>query len=144
MSILTMHLYWPQLQLGRTFSESLTIDDLLGVEATLAEAVGRLGQAKPGRADASLVVDELSAGAALVALMCRDARLRLEGDGWLSAIPEAHRGQLADELDGLAETHRRLWLARNRPGGLPDSVAWLEHLRDCYRTGTTDRAWGGW
>ena len=83
-------------------------------------------------------------GAALVSLMCRDARLRLEGDGWLASIPEARRQALADELDGLIETHRRLWLARNRPGGLTDSVAWLEHLRDCYRTRTTDRAWGGW
>ena len=70
--------------------------------------------------------------------------LRLEGDGWLSSIPDARRRQLADEIDGLVETHRRLWLARNRPGGLADSVAWLEHLTGCYRTGTTDRAWGGW
>ena len=144
MSMLTMHLYWPQLQLGRTFSDGLSIDDLLGVEQGLADAVDRLGRAKPGRADGALVLDELRAGAALVSLMCRDARLRLEGDGWLASIPEARRQALADELDGLIETHRRLWLARNRPGGLTDSVAWLEHLRDCYRTGTTDRAWGGW
>ena len=144
MSMLTMHLYWPQLQLGRTFSDGLSIDDLLGVEQGLADAVDRLGRAKPERADGALVLDELRAGAALVSLMCRDARLRLEGDGWLASIPEARRQALADELDGLIETHRRLWLARNRPGGLTDSVAWLEHLRDCYRTGTTDRAWGGW
>jgi hexosaminidase len=144
MSVLTMHLYWPQLQLGRTFSEGLTIDDLLGVEATLTNAVGRLGKAEPKRPDGALVLDELRAGAALVSLMCRDARLRLEGDGWLSSISESRRRELADELEGLIGTHHRLWLSRNRPGGLDDSLAWLEHLRDCYRTGTTDRAWGGW
>src|SRR5207248_5775514 len=103
MSMLTMHLYWPQLQLGRTFSDGLSIDDLLGVEQGLADAVDRLGRAKPGRADGALVLDELRAGAALVSLMCRDARLRLEGDGWLASIPEARRRDLADELDTLID-----------------------------------------
>jgi hypothetical protein len=144
MSVLVMHLYWPQLQLGRTFSEGLTVDDLLGVEQTLAEAVHRLAKARPRRPDGALVVDELLAGAALVALLCRDARARLEADGWLASVPEARRLELAADLDPLIETHHRLWLARNRPGGLDDSLAWLEHLQECYRTGTTDRAWGGW
>jgi hypothetical protein len=144
MSVLVMHLYWPQLQLGRTFSDGLTVDDLVRVDAGLAECVDRLSRAKPDREDGVLVVDELRGGAALVSLLCRDARLRLEGDGWLSSIPAARRQDLADELDGLIDEHRRLWLARNRPGGLVESVAWLEHLRDCYRTGTADREWGGW
>jgi hypothetical protein len=144
MSVLVMHLYWPQLQLGRTFSDGLTVEDLLGVEQTLADAVNRLAQARPRRADGTLVVDELRAGAALVSLLCRDARARLEADGWLASVPEARRLELAADLDPMIETHRRLWLARNRPGGLDDSLAWLEHLQECYRTGTTDRAWGGW
>jgi hexosaminidase len=144
MSALTMHLYWPQLQLGRTFSEGLSIDDLLGVEQGLADAVDRLGRARPRRPDGDLVLDELRAGAALVSLMCRDARARLETDGWLASVPEARRRELATDLEPIIETHRRLWLARNRPGGLDDSLAWLEHLEECYRTGTTDRAWGGW
>ncbi|HEV3351868.1 MAG TPA: family 20 glycosylhydrolase, partial [Acidimicrobiales bacterium] len=88
MSVLVMHLYWPQLQLGRTFSEGLTVDDLLGVEQTLAEAVHRLAKARPRRPDGALVVDELLAGAALVSLLCRDARARLEADGWLASVPE--------------------------------------------------------
>ena len=144
MSVLAMHLYWPQLQLGRTFSEGLTIDDLLGVEQTLSDAVERLGRARPQRADGALVLDELRAGAALVALMCRDARARLEGDGWLASVPDARRQELAADLEPLIESHGELWLARNRPGGLDDSLAWLEHLRECYRTGVTERAWGGW
>jgi hypothetical protein len=144
MSVLTMHLYWPQLQLGRTFSEGLTIEDLLGVEQGLGDAVERLGRARPRRHDGALVLDELRAGAALVALMCRDARARLAGDGWLASVPEATRLELAADLEPLIDAHRRLWLSRNRPGGLDDSLSWLEHLRECYRTGTTERAWGGW
>ncbi|MBV8234521.1 MAG: family 20 glycosylhydrolase [Acidimicrobiia bacterium] len=144
MSVLTMHLYWPQLQLGRTFSDGLTTDDLLSVERTLADAVTRLGQARPRRSDGALVLDELRTGAALVSLLCRDARARLEADGWLASVPEARRRELAADLGPLIEAHRHLWLARNRPGGLDDSLAWLEHLRECYRTGAVDRAWGGW
>jgi hypothetical protein len=144
MSVLVMHLYFPQLQLGRTFSDGLTIDDLARVEASLAEGVKGLGRSRPGRADGGLVVEELTAGAELVALMCRDARARLEADGWLGSVPDIRRQQLAGELEPLIDSHRRLWLARNRPGGLTDSVAWLEHLHECYRTGTTERGWGGW
>ena len=76
--------------------------------------------------------------------MCGDARARLEADGWLASVPDGRRQQLAAELEPIIDAHRRLWLARNRPGGLPDSVAWLEHLLECYRTGTTERGWGGW
>jgi hypothetical protein len=144
MSVLVMHLYFPQLQLGRTFSDGLTIDDLARVEASLAGGVKGLGRSRPGRADGGLVVEELTAGAELVALMCRDARARLEADGWLGSVPDIRRQQLAGELEPLIDSHRRLWLARNRPGGLTDSVAWLEHLHECYRTGTTERGWGGW
>ena len=39
--------------------------------------------------------------------------------------------------------HERLWLARNRPGGLPDSLAWLHHLVDCYESGEADFTWNG-
>src|SRR5207248_10051796 len=42
MSVLVMHLYFPQLQLGRTFSDGLTIDDLLDVEAAIADAIDHI------------------------------------------------------------------------------------------------------
>jgi hypothetical protein len=141
-SVLALHLYYPQLQVDRGVSAGMTIEDLRGVEESLAEAAERLGRARPRRPDGALVVDELRAAAALVALLCRDARARLEEDGWLSSVPERRRAELADELRPLIERHGQLWLARNRPGGLYDSVAWLEHLFHCYETGETDRSWG--
>ena len=39
--------------------------------------------------------------------------------------------------------HERLWLARNRPGGLTDSLAWLRHLEGCYESGEADFTWNG-
>jgi hexosaminidase len=144
MSVLVMHLYWPQLQLGRSFNAGMTADDLLDVEAGLEDAVAAVARARPRREDGALVVEELTSAAALVALLCRDARARLENDGWLASVPDPTRQRLAAELEPMIDVHRRLWLARNRPGGLEDSVAWLSHLRDCYRTGDADLTWGGW
>ena len=49
-----------------------------------------------------------------------------------------------ERLAALTDQYRALWLARNRPGGLVDSVAWLDNLRAAYETGRPDPAWGGW
>jgi hypothetical protein len=141
-SVLVMHLYYPQLQLDRGISAGMNVEDLRGVEDSLEAAVERLGRSRSRRPDASLVIDELRTAAALVALVCRDGRARLAEDGWLSSVPDAVRSTLAAELRPLIEHHRELWLARNQPGGLEDSVAWLQHLLQCYETGITDRSWG--
>ncbi|HWC39924.1 MAG TPA: hypothetical protein VG476_15410, partial [Acidimicrobiales bacterium] len=141
-SVLVTHLYYPQLQLDRGISAGMTIDDLLGVEESLALGAERVGRSHPQRADGELVKDELRTAAALVSLVCRDARARLAQDGWLSSVPERKRAELARDLRPLIDHHRELWLARNRPGGLEDSAAWLEHLLHCYQTGVTDKAWG--
>ena len=69
-----------------------------------------------------------------------DARARLTGDGTLASVPEPTRQQLANELDRVIATHETLWHARNRPGGLVDSVAHLTRLRRAYATGAVSEA----
>jgi hypothetical protein len=39
---------------------------------------------------------------------------------------------LREDLTRLIDEHRRLWLARNRSGGLEDSVGRLSERRDEY------------
>jgi len=80
---------------------------------------------------------------ALGFLLARDGKARVEGDGSLASIPEPTRHRFAAELPPVIAAHERLWLARNRPGGLTDSLAWLRHLEDCYETGTADFTWNG-
>ena len=144
LSTLVLHLYFPQAQVGRSFTDGITVAQVAGAEAVLTDCRARLAAARAARADGALVVDELQTAIALVGVLCRDLRARLEGDGWLGSVPQGVRADLADELAPLIDRHRALWLARNRPGGLADSTAWLEHLERCYRTGVTDVRWGGW
>lgn len=143
MSALVTNLYYPQLPVGRSLTEGLVPGELDGVDACLDHARSSARQSRPQRVDGTLLVDEAVFGADLVALLVRDARARFAGNGTLSSVPAGVRTGLAAELDGLTERYRALWLCRNRPGGLDDSVAWLDNLRDAYRTGRPSPTWGG-
>jgi hypothetical protein len=143
MSALALPLLLPQWAVGTALTEGLTTADLLAVESMLERCTTALGRARPQRGDAPVVIRELEATSALLALACHDARLRLAGDGTLASVAGADRDALATELSGCISEHQRLWLERFRPGGLSDSTAWLEHLLACYRTGVTERSWFG-
>jgi len=84
---------------------------------------------------------ELANSIALARVVVDDGRGRNAGDGTLSGIDPKTRTELADRLEPVIDAHRALWLARNRPGGLDDSVSWLERLRDSYRAGDVDPNW---
>ncbi len=143
MSAVVSHLYFPQLAVGRGLTNGLTTDEVARVEDALEAARASIGRARSRRADARVITDELYFGIDLVALLMRDARARLAGDGTIGSVPPAMRSALATELDALIERYRQRWLARNRPGGLDDSLAWLRNLRNAYATGRPDPQWGG-
>ena len=63
-----------------------------------------------------------------------DARARLGVGGALANVGVSERAELAEALRPVIVEHERLWLLRNRPGGLPDSRAWLERLLHLYET----------
>lgn len=142
-SALVLPLYWPQLVAGRWPLKGARADEYAAVEERLAECRAALGDARPERADGALVLDELRNAIALVAVLSRDGRLRTEGDGTLGSISAGERTRLESDLRPVIAEHERLWLARNRPGGLPDSLAWLDHLARCYETGEPDFTWNG-
>ncbi len=140
---LVMHLYWPQLGLGRWPLADVVAAEYDAVDAVLAESLARLDRSRPGRDDGALVLDELRNAVALVQVLTRDARARLAGDGSLPSVPAPERAALAAALTPVVKQHARLWRARNREGGLVDSLAWLEHLRGCYESGTVELTWTG-
>lgn len=143
-SALVAPLYWPQLHLGRGFLKGFDVDGLDRVDEIVARAKTAIGHSTSRRPDADLLSAELTNGAALVAVIAHDERARLAVDGTLPSVPATQRHRLAEELRPIIDRHRELWLARNRPGGLDDSAAWLEHLARCYETGETPNDWGAW
>ncbi len=132
MSTIVLHLYYPQLQLGRGPTRGIARDQLERLEGVLSDALTRVGRATPRRIDRSLLEDEVRWGGELVELLTRDAIGRLDGDGTVGAIPSAQRDDLRTRLGELIETYRTLWLRRNRPGGLDDSVSVLGRLDAAY------------
>ncbi len=143
MSTLVMNLYYPQLPVGRGLTAGLTTDELDAVDACLDQARADAARSRPGRGDGQSLADEAAFSADLVALLVRDARARLRGDGSLASVPQDERAALGTLLDQLTERYRTLWLGRNRPGGLEDSLGWLRNLRAAYRSGRPDPDWGG-
>ena len=119
------------------------VDQYDAVDSDLDALSVRLGAVESRRDDAALVVSELRNAIALVRVLSADAKARLDVGGALANVDQVTRRVLAAQLRPVIDEHVRLWLLRNRPGGLRESRAWLEHLLDCYETGVTDRAWSG-
>ena len=143
MSAFAVHLLLPQWPVGQALTDGLDPADLDRVASVLDDTDDALRRARPAAADGDLATEELRATAALLELSCRDATLRLAGDGTLASVPASDRETLAGSLGDVVEEYRRLWTRRYRPGGLEDSVAWFDHLGDCYRSGSADPSWFG-
>jgi len=143
-SILAMHLYFPQIRIGRGITKGVTDAELGTVARRLADARADATRARSGRDDRELLIDEVLWTIDVLELLTDDARARLAGDSTLGSVPQARRDDFAKRLVALTDQHREIWLARNRPGGLVDSVAWLDNLLVAYQTGRPAPTWGGW
>jgi hypothetical protein len=93
-------------------------------------AMRGLGKTKSHRPDAELIIREFEHTARQLRHACRRALLSLEQR---PAKAAALRRELATDLREIAREYKRLWLARNRPGGLADSVARFDLARREYR-----------
>jgi hypothetical protein len=129
-SALAAPLYWPDLPLGRGILGGLTLEHVEAATVLLHAGKDRLAAAHPRRGDGDVVVAELSNAADLLLLLCDHtaSRLRTRSD----ELPAALAADLAARLEPIIVEHRRLWLKRNRPGGLADSLRWLERLAARY------------
>ncbi len=152
MSALVLHLLLPQFPVGSGLTTGLTIEDLERVAVSVDESVALCNSCDCSVGDDRIennvwgmdyIVDEIRAGADWLKFAIKDAGFRLEHDGSLSSVSSAKRNELISELAQIQEVHRLLWLRRNRNGGLDESSKWLEHLADCYRSGSTDPKWFG-
>jgi hypothetical protein len=82
-----------------------------------------LSRAQMARPDAALIRDEFTNAARMLQHACARGLA-------------ASRPDLATQMREILAEHRRLWLARNRPGGLTDSTRVLEQRLHEYETAT--------
>ena len=111
--------------------EMVTTEEYDAAEAALDDAVRLLEAARMDRPDAELIADEVRNAAAMLRHGCRRGRRRLGTEKLSDA-------EMAEDLKRIIAEHRRLWLARNRPGGLSDSARRLEDRLADYRSNIVD------
>jgi hypothetical protein len=107
----------------------VTVASLKQTLKAIDRAMRGLGKAKSHRPDAELIVREFELTARQLRHGCQRALLSLEQR---PAKAAALRRELAANLREIVHEYKRLWQARNRPGGLADSVARFEQARRDY------------
>ena len=112
---------------ARQYRELVKPEALRQTLEAIDEALRPLAEAEMRRPDAQLVRQEFEHAARLLRHGARRALFLLE-PGAIST-PE-----LDGDLKEISAAYEQLWLARNRPGGLKDSVARFEEARRAYQS----------
>lgn len=90
-------------------------------------AIAPLAEARMARPDAALIASEYELAARMLRHACRRGQLMAQGPGAQSLAA------LDADLREIIGEYRRIWLARNRPGGLADSAGRLDRARALYQ-----------
>ena len=91
-------------------------------------AMAPLEEHRMSRPDAQLIQREFANSGRLLRHACRRAMAIFDG----SLEDSSARRALDQDMQAIVAEYRQLWLARNRPGGLADSVGRLERARADY------------
>ncbi|MCS6829707.1 MAG: glycoside hydrolase family 20 zincin-like fold domain-containing protein [Armatimonadota bacterium] len=102
--------------------EGVTEETIRATMEYIRNVTEPLIRARMDRADATLIVDEFANAARMLLHGCR--RALAVRSGVINTVSE--RRDLAVEMRAILGEHRRLWMARNREGGLQDSTRVLE------------------
>ncbi|MGH2821157.1 MAG: glycoside hydrolase family 20 zincin-like fold domain-containing protein [Actinomycetota bacterium] len=101
----------------------------------IRSAVAPLGSARMARADSGIIEGEFANAARMLLHACTRGTALLSDDN-----SSETRRELGRELREILGRHRELWVARNRIGGLHDSIWPLEALLDDYTGYQQERA----
>jgi len=127
-SVLFRVLQWP-LDKIRTLYKDLSPAVFHHAMDAIDQAMQPLSDAQIARTDAGLIVQEYVLTARLLRHACRRALLALEDAPTQAA---QLRRELDRDMQEFIPHYRKVWLSRNGPGGLADSVARFETTRKDY------------
>ncbi|HOZ29305.1 MAG TPA: family 20 glycosylhydrolase [Bacteroidales bacterium] len=115
-------------------TKELNIEGLEEAEKEIIAALDILKDAKPQSKDSAIIISETeqAANLALHGIHLGIARLYAK-DKSTENIPKEVKKELIAELNPLIENYKKLWIVRNKPGGLKDSAGKLENLLNYYK-----------
>jgi hypothetical protein len=111
--------------------QGLTAADFERTQQEIDRVMAGLETAQMERFDADLIIREFELTATMLRHGCMRGRLAVEN---APEKAEALLPELDNDMQRLIEEYQEVWLARNRPGGLADSVARFEAARADYRS----------
>ncbi len=123
-------LFWVLQQRTDERADDLTPADFERTLQAIDAALAPMDRAQIERPDAALIRREFELAARLLRHACHHALMRMTSH---PTRADEMRAALADDLTEIIQMYRAIWLARNRPGGLADSVARFQSLLANYR-----------
>ncbi len=114
---------------GNYQTRELNKKGLIAAEKEINRGLQVLALAQPNCIDKEIILVEIQQAASLAKFGIHLGLARLDAlENKTKNIPQNKKQKLALELKSLIENHKKLWLLRNRPGGLQDSSQKLEDL----------------
>ncbi len=110
--------------------ETITEKTIRETIAYIQQVAAPLAHARMAREDASVIVDEYANAVRMLLHGCHRALAVRTG----TMNSDTERRALAEEMRHILGEHRRLWMMRNREGGLQDSARRLEERLREYET----------
>jgi len=132
-SIIFRILLYPEANFKKGVFAGLTKEKLQETLDYIDKVMASVEKSSMEVSDSKLVKDELICAANILRHGCRSGIAKIDAPNKkIDGIPRGKRMELAKELEEIIAEFERLWLIRNRPGGLPDSVARFEKILKYY------------
>ncbi|HOD94483.1 MAG TPA: family 20 glycosylhydrolase [Candidatus Hydrogenedentes bacterium] len=121
-------LYAPEGDPKSGFFSGITAQGIEKAASAIQSALERLAKSDPRRKDGTLIKKEFTLNARLALLSLSIGKARLENNCATSGLPAQQRQEFSRVLDSILADYEQLWLARNRSGGLSDSLEKMKRL----------------
>lgn len=109
----------------RVNQETVTPESALLTMQSIKTGLSLLASSGSNRPDAGLLIQELQFAAHVLQHACQRIL-------YISGASEKSSAELRSDVDDIIREHGKVWLARNRPGGLKESIARFQKIKEDY------------